>query len=138
MKTLHTAYRVGDLDRSLRFYRAVGFREVGRVRPGNDVTLVMLHLPGDGDVVTLELVHDPAAGPVALGDGFSHVAVQVEDLAAMLAVLDAAGVAHPGVERPGGAAGLVVCNLRDPDGYRLELVEWPAGHADDMTSADFR
>ena len=138
MKTLHTAYRVGDLGRSLGFYGAVGFREVGRVALEDDVTLVMLNLPGDGDVVTLELAHDPAAGPVALGDGFSHVAVQVDDLAATLAVLDAQGVAHPGVEHPGGEAGAAVCNLRDPDGYRIELVQWPPGHPDDMTSADFR
>lgn len=138
MKTLHTAYRVGDLDRSLRFYSAVGFREVGRVPLDGGTVLVMLSLPGDGDIVTLELAYDPAAGLVALGDGFSHVAVQVEDLAATLADLDARGVVHSGVERPGGEAGTAVCNLRDPDGYRIELVQWPPGHPDDMTSADFR
>jgi lactoylglutathione lyase len=138
MKTLLTGYRVGELGRSLEFYRTVGFREVGRVSLGDGSVLVMLNLPGDGDIVTIELVHAPAAGPIEIGSGFSHIAVQVDDLAATLADLDAQGVAHPDVERPGGAAGPAVCNLRDPDGYQIELVQWPPGHPDDMTSADFR
>jgi lactoylglutathione lyase len=138
MKTLLTGYRVGDVRRSLDFYRNVGFREIGRVTLGDGTTLVMLNLPGDGDVVTLELVHDPAVGPIEIGNGFSHIAVQVDDLAATLANLDTKGVAHPTIERPAGEAGPAVCNLRDPDGYQIELVEWPPGHPDDMTSADFR
>jgi lactoylglutathione lyase len=138
MKTLHTAYRVSDLERSLTYYRKVGFSEIGRVAPGDGSLLVMLHLPGDGDVVTLELVHAPARGAVEIGTGFSHLAVQVADLVAALADLAAAGIACGGIERPGGAAGPAVCNLYDPDGYRLELVQWPPGHPDSMTSADFR
>ncbi|HET9017057.1 MAG TPA: VOC family protein [Thermomicrobiaceae bacterium] len=138
MKVLHTAYRVGDLGRSLVFYRKLGFREIGRVNLGGDASLVTLNLDGDGDVVTLELAHDPAAGPLEIGNGFSHIVVQVDDLVATLADLDAKGVAHPGIERPGGEAGPAVCNLRDPDGYRIELVEWPAGHPAAMTAADFR
>jgi len=62
MKTLHTAYRVSDLERSLAFYRMVGFCEFGRVAPGDESLLVMLYLPDDGNVVTLELVHAPARG----------------------------------------------------------------------------
>ena len=138
MKTLHTAYRVGDLARSAEFYARVGFREIGRVRLGDGSVLVMLNLPGDGDVVTLELVDDRSVDSIEVGNGFSHVAVQVDDLAATLAELDRKGVAHGGIERPGGEAGPAVANLRDPDGYRLELVQWPPGHADGITSADFR
>ena len=138
MKTLHSAYRVSDLGRSLAFYRAIGYGEVGRVSLEDGATLVMLNLPGDGDIVTIELVHEPAAGPIAIGNGFSHIAVQVDDLAATLAGLDAQGVAHEAIARPGGEAGAAVCNLRDPDGYTIELVQWPPGHPDDMTSADFR
>ena len=134
MKTLHTAYRVSDLERSAAFYRNMGFREIGRVTLADGSTLVMLNLPGDGEVVTLELVHNPALGAVELGNGFSHIAVQVEDLAATLSALRSRGVACGPIEYPGPA----VCNLRDPDGYRIELVEWPPGHPDGITSADFR
>jgi lactoylglutathione lyase len=94
----------------------------------------MLNLPGDGEVVTLELVHDPALGTVEVGNGFSHIVVQVEDLATTVSELSSRGIACGPIERPGPR----VCNLHDPDGYRIELVEWPAGHADGMTTADFR
>jgi lactoylglutathione lyase len=138
MKTLLTGYRVSDLERSERFYRAVGFREIGRVPLGDGTTLVMLNLPGDGDLVTLELVYAPASGTLVVGNGFSHIAVQVDDLAATVAELARKGVACGPIEYPDGADGPVVSNLRDPDGYKIELVQWPPGHAVGLTSADFR
>ena len=138
MKTLLTGYRVSDLERSERFYRAIGFREIGRVALGDGTTLIMLNLPGDGDVVTLELVYAPAAGALVVGNGFIHIAVQVDDVAATVEELARQGIACGPIEYPDGANGPVVSNLRDPDGYQMELVQWPPGHADDMTSADFR
>lgn len=71
MNTLHTAYRVTDLEISLDFYTALGYREVSRVDIGNGATLTMLKFP-DEDVVTLEIVHRPAAGAaVEIGSGLS-------------------------------------------------------------------
>src|SRR5829696_5191956 len=137
-KTLLTGYRVSELERSERFYRAVGFREIGRVPLGDGTTLVMLNLPGDGDVVTLELMYAPAADALVVGNGFSHIAVQVDDLAATVTELTRTGIACGPIEYPGGANGSVVSTLHDPDGYQIELVQWPPGHADDMTSEDFR
>lgn len=137
MKTLLTAYRVRDLARSLAWYGNVGFREIGRASSEDGAVRAMLNLPGDGDVVTLELVDDSGRQPVALGTGFSHIAVQVDDLAATLADLAARGVAVAEPERPAGEGGPQTSSPLDPDGYRLELVEWPPGHPDDMTRADF-
>jgi lactoylglutathione lyase len=131
---LHTAYRVSNLERSADFYRTIGFREIGRVPLTDGSTLVMLNLPGDGEIATLELAHNPALGAVELGNGFSHIVVQVEDLAATVSNLRSRGVQCGPIEHPGPA----VCNLRDPDDYRIELVEWPPGHADGISSADFR
>jgi catechol 2,3-dioxygenase-like lactoylglutathione lyase family enzyme len=65
VKTLHTAYRVRELDRSVDFYRRLGFQEIGRVVLGGGSILVMLNLPGDGEVVTL---NDGAAGALARGE----------------------------------------------------------------------
>jgi len=42
------------------------------------------------------------------------------------------------VERPGGPDGPQISWLTDPDGYRIELVQWPPGHPHGITSADFR
>jgi lactoylglutathione lyase len=136
MRTLHPAYRVTDLAASLAFYDALGYGEVGRVDIGGGTTLAMLKLPGE-DLVTLELVHRPADGPVEIGTGFSHLAVQVDDLAATVAALSDAGVNPSPVELPGGPDGPQTAWLSDPDGYRIELVQWPPGHPDGLTAADF-
>jgi lactoylglutathione lyase len=137
MKTLHPAYRVQDLDLSLDFYDKVGFREVGRVVSGEGATRVMLNLPGDEDVVTLELVSDPGIDSIEVGNGFSHIALQVDDLDATLAGLTEKRVRFEEPGRPGGPDGPRTCFVRDPDGYRFELVEWPPGHPNAMTRADF-
>ena len=67
MKTLHPAYRVQDLERSADFYGKVGFREIGRVTFEDGSILLMLNLPDDGDVVTLELVYDPRIESMEIG-----------------------------------------------------------------------
>jgi lactoylglutathione lyase len=137
MKTLHTAYRVSDLVRSVDFYQKVGYREIGRVTFEGGSVLVMLNLPGDGDEVTLELAYDPNIAAVDIGTGFSHIVVQVDTLDATLADLAAKSVGFDEPQRPAGEHGPKTCFLRDPDGYRIELVEWPPGHPDGLTRADF-
>ena len=136
MKTLHTAYRVTDLAASLAFYATLGYHEVGRVDVGGGTTLTVLSFPGE-QVVTLELVHRPADGSVDIGTGFSHIVVQVDDLAATIATLSRSSLMPGPVERPGGANGPQTSWLTDPDGYRIELVQWPHGHPDGITAADF-
>ena len=136
MKTLHTAYRVTDLAAALRFYTALGYQEIGRVGLAEGASLTMLKFPAE-QVVTLELVHRPTDGPVQVGTGFSHLVVQVDELAAAIETLSRAGL-HPEPEqRPGGPDGPRTSWLTDPDGYRIELVQWPPGHADGISPADF-
>ena len=136
VKTLHTAYRVTDLTGSLDFYIALGYGQVGRVAIGDGASLTMLRFPGE-EVVTLELVHRPADEPVDIGTGFSHLVVQVDSLAATIEALSQAGLRPGPVEHPGGPDGPQTSWLTDPDGYRIELVQWPPGHPDGITAADF-
>jgi len=137
MRTLHPAYRVSDLTASLKFYAALGYEQVGRVDLGGGVTLTMLKFPSE-EVVTLELAHRPSDGPVVIGSGFSHLAVQVDDISATIDALAKAGLDPGPVERPGGLEGPQTSWLIDPDGYRLELVQWPPGHPYGISEADFR
>lgn len=137
MKTLHTAYRVTDLAVSLDFYSTLGYQEVGRINVGDGATLAVLKFPGE-EVVTLELVHRPADGPVDIGTGFSHLVVQVDDIAATIAAVSQQGLEPEPEQLPGGANGPRTSWLTDPDGYRIELVQWPAGHAEGISAADFR
>ncbi len=136
MKTLHAAYRVTHLDASLAFYTALGYDQVGRVDLGDGASLTMLKFPGE-DVVTLELVHRPADGSGDTGTGFSHLPIQVDDLDTVIEALSRAGLRPGPAERPGGSEGPKIAWLTDPDGYRLELVQWPPGHPDGITAADF-
>ncbi|MEV0291549.1 VOC family protein [Kribbella sp. NPDC050820] len=125
MKTILFAYRVSDLERSLAFYRAVGYTELGTVPFDDGGKLVWLKLSGETSV-SLELVHRPAAGPVEPG-GFEHLAIEVESLTTTIDRLTTADL-HPGLpEHPGGPEGPATSWLVDPDGYRIELVEWPPG-----------
>jgi lactoylglutathione lyase len=136
MRTLNVGLRVSDLKRSLAFYTAVGYTVVGSVEETPFGSLTMLRLPDDS-FATLELVHDPVGGPVDLGTGISHLGVQVESLDATLASLAAQGITAEPPELPGGPDGPRTSWISDPDGYRIELVQWPADHADGITEADF-
>jgi lactoylglutathione lyase len=132
---LFAAIRVSDLERSLRFYSALGYRILGRVHLGGGEQLVVLSFP-DEPAATLELVHRPGAGPVGVG-GFDHLAIQTDDVAATVASLRDKDLDPGPVEVPHGPEGPSLAWLEDPDGHRIELVEWPAGHPHGLTAADF-
>ncbi|MFG2577208.1 VOC family protein [Streptomyces sp. NPDC048481] len=136
MRTLFVSYRVTDLDRSLAFYTALGYAELGRVHGGDAGRLALLRFPGETSA-SLELVHRPADGSVDVGTGFDHLAIQVDTLAGTLERLTRAGLEPGPVQHPGGPDGPTTAWLTDPDGYRIELVQWPPGHADGLTDADF-
>jgi len=134
MRTLHVGLRVEDLERSLVFYTDLGYEVVGTV-PGTGLgRLTMLKLPGD-EFVALELVHDPTHGRVEPG-GLSHVVIQVEDVHATVAHLAAQGVEADEPGSPDGSTDFWTAWVTDPDGHRIELVQWPRGHPDGMTPSD--
>src|SRR5688500_6256096 len=101
MKTIFAAYRVSDLERSAELYAALGYVEVGRVSLDNDARLLLLRFP-DEPGVTLELVYRPADGDVEIGNGFDHLAVQVENLGTNLKALSVAGLEPEPPQYPGG------------------------------------
>lgn len=120
----HAMIRVLEEERSLAFYRALGFDERRRARVGGDTaTVIFLALPGDG--ARLELtVNDGRTEPYEIGEGYGHIALTVsDDMDAELARLAAAGISperEPYEAYPGGPR---ICFLRDPDGYRVEILE---------------
>ena len=120
---LHTCYRIGDIDRSVSFYEKLGFEEAGRMPIGDEAINVFMGLPGDEP--RLELTYNHGVDSYEMGTGYNHIAVAVADLDGTLA-----GLAEHGIEpekppyRPGGrTTGSRIAFVRDPDGYRLELVE---------------
>jgi lactoylglutathione lyase len=122
-KYLHTCYRIGDIDRSVEFYEKLGFEEVSRFPIRDEAINVFMNMPGDGDMPRLELTYNHGVDSYEIGTGYNHIALGVEDLESVLA-----GLAEEGIdpEKPPyqvGENGPRICFVRDPDGYRVELVE---------------
>ena len=136
MRTLHFGLRVSDLDRSLAFYTAVGYEVVGRVPETPIGELTMLKVPDD-EFVTIELVHDPTQADVRGGTTLSHFVIMVESMDATIAELSARGIDAEVPVSPDGSDDFRTTSIVDPDGNRIELVQWPAGHADGFTTADW-
>ena len=121
---IHTMIRVVDEERSLAFYRAVGFEERGRKRVGGDTaTVIFLALPGDGARLELTL-NDGRTEPYEIGEGYGHIALTLSgSMEAELARMAEHGIQPekpPYAPYPGGPQ---ICFLRDPDGYRIELLD---------------
>ena len=119
---IHTCYRVLDLDRSVAFYERLGFEEMRRMAIGDDATNCFMGLPGDGARLELTLNHGRTE-PYEIGSGYGHIAVTVDDLDATLERLAGEGIEPerpPYTVREGGSR---ICFVRDPDDYRVELIE---------------
>jgi lactoylglutathione lyase len=124
MSLIHTCYRITDVDRSVAFYKALGFNEIGRVPIRQEAINVFMGLPDDGAEPRLELTFNfDQDGPYEIGTGYGHIAVTAPDLDGTLAQLAEQGIEPekpPYTIREGGSR---LCFVRDPDGYRIELIE---------------
>lgn len=136
MRTLHVGLRVADTARSVAFYRALGYELVGRVPETEIGELSMLKLPDD-EFVSLELVHRTDTTAVDPG-GLSHLVVAVDDVHALVDRLRAEGIELEAPSSPDDSDHFWTAWVSDPDGYRLELVQWPPGHPVGMTEADLQ
>jgi lactoylglutathione lyase len=121
MELIHTCYRITDPDQSIAFYRALGFEERRRLPIRDEAMNIYMGLPGDGD--RLELTHNYGVTSYELGTGYGHIAITVDDIDGTLERLAGQGI-EP--ERPPytvSEGGSRLCFVRDPDGYRIELIE---------------
>ncbi len=118
---IHTCYRIGNIDRSVAFYKALGFEERRRKPIRDEAINVFMGLPGDGD--RLELTHNFGVESYELGTGYNHIAITVDDMAATLAGLAERGIEPEKAPYRISEGGSLLCFVRDPDGYRIELIE---------------
>jgi lactoylglutathione lyase len=122
---LHTMVRVTDPERSRTFYEALGFefeRDMDIVRDGRtEATNYFFSLGASKSVLELTYNHDGRT--YDLGTGYGHIALAVDDLGASLGALAAQGIEperEPYRVREGGS---LLCFVRDPDGYRIEIID---------------
>ena len=124
MRILHTMLRVGDLDRSIRFYTEVlGMKLLRRKDyPAGEFTLAFIGYGDEADHTVLELTYNWDTSKYELGDGFGHVAIEVDDVYRAAKVIRERGgkiIREPG---PMNAGTTVIAFVEDPDGYQIELL----------------
>jgi lactoylglutathione lyase len=124
MSLIHTCYRILEVDRSVAFYQALGFEEKGRLPIRDEAVNVFMGLPDDGPEPRLELTYNIGRSePYEVGTGYGHIAITTPEMDSTLQRLAAQGIEPeraPYTVRDGGPR---LCFVRDPDGYRVELIE---------------
>ncbi|MED5464522.1 MAG: lactoylglutathione lyase [Myxococcota bacterium] len=125
MRLLHTMIRVGDLERSIDFYtRVLGMSLLRRKDyPSGKFTLAFVGYGDEADNAVIELTHNWGQTSYELGDGFGHIALSAEDIYATCEKIRESGgeiCREPGPMKHGGS---VIAFVKDPDGYKIELIE---------------
>src|SRR5919198_6722617 len=87
---IHTCYRIGDIDRSVSFYKALGFEELRRLPIRDEAINVFMGFPGDG--ARLELTYNFGVDSYDLGTGYNHIAISADDLDGTLERLKEQGI----------------------------------------------
>ncbi|MEM9156049.1 MAG: lactoylglutathione lyase [Cyanobacteria bacterium J06642_2] len=125
MRLLHTMLRVGNLERSLQFYCDVlGMTKLRQKDyPGGRFTLAFVGYGPESETTVLELTHNWDTEVYDIGDGYGHIALGVDDIYATCDAIKARGgtvVREPGPMKHGTT---VIAFVRDPDGYKVELIQ---------------
>ncbi len=125
MRILHTMLRVGDLERSLAFYRDVlGMQLISRKDyPEGKFTLAFVGFGKNPEHAELELTYNWDTHAYDLGNAYGHIALGVDDIYVVAELTRAAGgkiTREPGPMKHGTTA---IAFVQDPDGYKVELIE---------------
>ena len=122
MELIHTMYRITDRERSVAFYEALGLEERREMPIRDEAVNIFMGFPCRPKP-ELELTYNFGVDAYDVGTGYGHVALAVDDLDATLEQLRTQGIEPekpPYQIREGGSR---LCFVRDPDDYRIELIE---------------
>jgi lactoylglutathione lyase len=122
MQLIHTCYRITDPDRSTAFYEALGLEKRRELPIRDEAVNYFFGVPGQPQP-ELELTYNFGVDSYELGTGYGHIALTVDDLDQTLTQLAEQGIEPerpPYTIREGGSR---LCFVRDPDSYRVELIE---------------
>lgn len=125
-RMLHTMIRVLDLDRSLDFYtRLLGMKLLRKKDyPSGEFTLAFVGYGEESSNTVIELTHNwGQTEPYEIGTGFGHLAIGVPDIYATCDALEKAGAEIPRPPGPMKHGGSVIAFVKDPDGYKIELIQ---------------
>lgn len=124
MRILHTMLRCGDLERSIRFYTEVlGMRLLRRKDyPEGEFTLAFVGYGDEADSSVIELTHNWGVDGYDVGNGYGHIAIEVDDVHAATERIRALGGKVLREAGPMNAGTTIIAFVEDPDGYPIELI----------------
>ncbi|MEW5863985.1 MAG: lactoylglutathione lyase [Pseudomonadota bacterium] len=125
MRILHTMLRVGNLERSVKFYTEVLGMKLLRTtdRPEQKYSLAFVGYDSEDRAAVLELTYNYGVDRYDLGTGFGHIAIEVPDAAAACAAVRAKGGTVTREAGPVKGGTTVIAFVQDPDGYKIEFIE---------------
>ena len=125
MRLLHTMLRVGDLERSIRFYTEVlGMKLLRRKDyPDGKFTLAFIGYGEEADNAVIELTHNWGVDRYELGTAYGHIAIAVADAAAACEGVRKLGGKVTREAGPMKFGGSVIAFVEDPDGYKIEFIQ---------------
>jgi lactoylglutathione lyase len=125
MRLLHTMLRVGDLDRSIKFYTEImGMTLLRRSEnPSQNYSLAFVGYGSNPEHAELELTYNHGVSSYDLGTAYGHIAIGVPDAAAACDRIRAGGGNVTREAGPVKGGTTVIAFITDPDGYKVELIE---------------
>jgi lactoylglutathione lyase len=125
MRILHTMLRVGDLERSIKFYTEVLGMKLLRTtdRPDQKYSLAFVGYDGEDKAAVLELTYNYGVDKYDLGAGFGHVAIEIPDVRKACDAVRAKGGTVTRDAGPVKGGTTVIAFVQDPDGYKIEFIE---------------
>jgi lactoylglutathione lyase len=124
---LHTMLRVGELDRSLKFYTEVlGMRVLRRKDyPDGKFTLAFVGYGDESETAVIELTHNWGVDKYELGNAYGHIAVEVDDAYKSCEEVKKRGGKVTREAGPMKHGTTVIAFVEDPDGYKIEFIQRP-------------
>jgi len=125
MRILHTMLRVGDLQRSIKFYTEVLGMKLIRTHdyPEGEFTLAFVGYGNEYDNTVLELTYNYGKASYEMGGAFGHLAIEVEDIYVQCEAVKAKGGKVVREAGPMKSGTLVIAFVEDPDGYKIEFIQ---------------
>ena len=125
MRILHTMLRVGNLERSIKFYTEVLGMKLLRTtdRPDQKYSLAFVGYDGEDESAVLELTYNYGVDKYDLGAGFGHVAIEMPDVRKACDTVRAKGGSITREAGPVKGGATVIAFVQDPDGYKIEFIE---------------
>lgn len=124
MRILHTMLRTGNLQRSIDFYTQILGMQLLRQKdyPEGEFTLAFLGYGDESDQSVIELTYNWGVKQYDLGNGYGHIAIEVDDVYQATERISAQGGKILRPAGPMNAGTTVIAFVEDPDGYPIELI----------------